>query len=230
MISKEFTFLVFFVAAGILISGCSASTSSSRFGDKNINTESAKTTSRYPSDKDIAGSTVPDTSSSNDYYFDEEEFDEEPIEELTIDYSEVLRRLSQPTDNLNADLGNRQEKIVMEIIKYLNTPYKYGGNTKNGIDCSAFTKTVFGNGLSVTLQRTARDQFTQGIVVSDRTELVFGDLVFFNTRRRVRPGHVGIYLGDNLFAHASTKLGVTISSLEENYYHQRYMGGRRLDD
>ena len=65
---------------------------------------------------------------------------------------------------------------------------------------------------------------------SDRTELKFGDLVFFNTRRRVKPGHVGIYIGDNLFAHASSKLGVTISSLEHDYYNKRYMGARRIDE
>jgi cell wall-associated NlpC family hydrolase len=66
-------------------------------------------------------------------------------------------------------------------------------------------------------------------VINDRSDLKFGDLVFFNTRRRVRPGHVGIYIGDNLFAHASSKLGVTISSLDYDYYSKRYMGARRVD-
>jgi cell wall-associated NlpC family hydrolase len=54
-------------------------------------------------------------------------------------------------------------------------------------------------------------------------------LVFFNTRRRVKPGHVGIYIGDNLFAHASSKSGVTVSSLDYDYYSNRYMGARRVD-
>ncbi len=115
----------------------------------------------------------------------------------------------------------------MEIIKYLDTPYKYGGSSLNGIDCSAFTQSVYQDALNVNLNRTARDQFTQGKVVS-REELEFGDLVFFNTRRRVRPGHVGIYIGDGLFAHASTKGGVMISSLDEDYYSKRFMGARRI--
>ncbi|MFA6981239.1 MAG: NlpC/P60 family protein [Ignavibacteriaceae bacterium] len=71
-----------------------------------------------------------------------------------------------------------------------------------------------------------REQFTQGEDVDD---LQFGDLFFFNTTQRVRPGHVGIYLGDKIFAHSSSKLGVIVSLLEEGYYNQRFMGGRRMD-
>jgi cell wall-associated NlpC family hydrolase len=60
-------------------------------------------------------------------------------------------------------------------------------------------------------------------------DLQFGDLIFFNTQTNVRPGHVGIYIGDNLFAHASTKKGVTVSSLTHTYYQSRFMGGRRIE-
>ena len=118
----------------------------------------------------------------------------------------------------------------MEIIKYLDTPYKYGGNSINGIDCSAFTKTIYGNVLSIDLLRSARDQYTQGIIINNRDELKFGDLVFFDTRRRVKPGHVGIYIGDNLFAHSSSKNGVIVSSLDQDYYSRKFMGGRRIEN
>lgn len=118
----------------------------------------------------------------------------------------------------------------MEIIKYMNTPYKYGGNSLNGIDCSAFTQSVYQSSWMITLNRSARDQYQQGTVIENREDLKFGDLIFFNTRRRVRPGHVGIYIGENLFAHASSTLGVTISSLEHNYYNKRYMGARRIEE
>jgi hypothetical protein len=122
-----------------------------------------------------------------------------------------------------------KEKMLMEIISFLNTPYQYGGNSKQGIDCSAFTQTVFKNSLSYNLNRSARDQYKQGKSVSDMEDLQFGDLIFFNTQTGVRPGHVGIYIGDKLFAHASTKKGVTVSSLTHTYYNSRFMGGRRIE-
>jgi len=80
---------------------------------------------------------------------------------------------------------------------------------------------------SVLLPRTAREQILVGRNVK-RNELDFGDLVFFHTYSRKFASHVGIYLGDNLFAHASSVMGVTISSLNSTYYNNRYIGGRRL--
>jgi lipoprotein Spr len=139
-----------------------------------------------------------------------------------------MKRL-ETTSNLSSEQATAREKLIMEIIKYLDTPYKYGGSTLNGIDCSAFTQSVYQDALNINLNRTARDQFTQGKIIS-KEELQFGDLVFFNTRRRVRPGHVGIYIGEGLFAHASTKGGVMISSLDEDYYSKRFMGARRIVD
>ncbi len=155
--------------------------------------------------------------------------DDLPEEKSAYNISDIMKKLEK-TDNLSTEQVTAREKLLMEIIKYLDTPYKYGGSTLNGIDCSAFTQSVYQDALSVNLNRTARDQFTQGKVISSKEELEFGDLVFFNTRRRVRPGHVGIYIGDGLFAHASTKGGVMISSLEEDYYSKRYMGARRVVD
>lgn len=152
--------------------------------------------------------------------------DDLPEEKSNYNVSDIMKRLEK-TDNLSNEQTTAREKLIMEIIKYLDTPYKYGGSSLNGIDCSAFTQSVYQDALNVNLNRTARDQFTQGKVVS-REELEFGDLVFFNTRRRVRPGHVGIYIGDGLFAHASTKGGVMISSLDEDYYSKRFMGARRI--
>lgn len=153
--------------------------------------------------------------------------DDLPEEKSSYNISDIMKRLEK-SENLSEEQTTAREKLIMEIIKYLDTPYKYGGNSLNGIDCSAFTQSVYQDALSVNLNRTARDQFTQGKVISNKEDLQFGDLVFFNTRRRVRPGHVGIYIGDGLFAHASTKGGVMISSLEEDYYSKRYMGARRV--
>lgn len=154
--------------------------------------------------------------------------DDIPEESSSYNISDIMKKLEK-TDDLSAEQTTAREKLIMEIIKYLDTPYKYGGNTLNGIDCSALTQSVYQDALNINLNRTARDQFTQGKAIS-KDELQFGDLVFFNTRRRVRPGHVGIYIGDGLFAHASSKGGVMISSIDESYYSKRFMSARRIVD
>ena len=155
-----------------------------------------------------------------------------PSEEPDIDISKVLNTdtKTEHYDLPGFDYTTIREQMLMEIIKYLGTPYKYGGNTKDGIDCSAFTQTLYKDVFNIDLLRSARLQYTQGKKVSDKDDLRFGDLVFFNTRKRVRPGHVGIYIGENLFAHASSAKGVTVSSINYDYYSRTYMGARRLDN
>lgn len=154
-----------------------------------------------------------------------------PENEPDIELTDVINRYEEDenSDVLSSDNGTTKEKVLMEIIKYLNTPYKYGGNSRKGIDCSAFTQTIYKNTLSINLERSARLQYKHGTKISNIEDLKFGDLIFFNTRRRVRPGHVGIYIGEHLFAHASSKKGVTISSIDHSYYKNRFMGGRRME-
>jgi cell wall-associated NlpC family hydrolase len=123
--------------------------------------------------------------------------------------------------------GINREAMMVSIIRYLETPYKYGGTKEDGMDCSAFTGLVYGSVLNISLPRTARDQFLVGKKV-DKKRLKFGDLVFFKTRRRKNPSHVGIYVGEDLFAHASRGQGITISSLSSQYYSKRYVGARRV--
>jgi len=119
-----------------------------------------------------------------------------------------------------------QDKLVTFSRKLLNIPYKFGGNTILGIDCSAYVKKVYGL-LGVELPRTAREQFNEGQQI-DREELSIGDLVFFRTYASF-PSHVGIYLGNNLFIHASSKgKKVTINSLDTPYYLKRFIGAKRL--
>jgi len=118
------------------------------------------------------------------------------------------------------------QKMMDVILGYLGTPYLYGGETKSGIDCSAFTSAVYGQSVNVKLPRSAADQVKEGKPVSF-DDLKFGDLMFFNTTG-ANPSHVGIYIGDDLFAHASEAFGVTISSIESSYYKKRYTEARRI--
>ncbi len=223
-ITKSLSIFFFFT----LLTGCSSS-GSLRYQTRENVKEDTESTVRFTSKDSNQYSIPPDTLYRD--LSDEDDPDDMP-EETGIDITEVVKNFKTKENNTDpaADLSNDKEIVLMEIIKYLNTPYKYGGNSTKGIDCSAFTQTIYANTYDIGLLRSARDQYTQGLVVGNRDELEFGDLVFFNTRKRVRPGHVGIYIGDNLFAHASTKHGVIVSSLDHEYYSKRFMGGRRIDE
>lgn len=122
--------------------------------------------------------------------------------------------------------GINRDAMLLDVVSFLGVPYAFGGATRKGIDCSAFTSSVYSTALGRQLPRSTRDQFHVGKSVSKR-DLQFGDLVFFNTTGR-SPSHVGIYIEDDLFAHASISYGVTISSLESTYYRKRFVGARRV--
>jgi LysM repeat protein len=111
-------------------------------------------------------------------------------------------------------------------LSFLNTPYRFGGNGKNGIDCSAFVQKVFRE-FDLKLPRTAREQYTLGTRVP-KGDLQLGDLIFFQTYAKF-PSHVGIYLGDDKMIHASSRnRGVVVSSINSNYFRKRFIGAKRL--
>jgi cell wall-associated NlpC family hydrolase len=113
------------------------------------------------------------------------------------------------------------------IQKLIGIDYDYGGTSTSGFDCSGFTGYVFKK-LGLDLPRSSRDQFVIGKKVA-REDLRAGDLVFFNTNGK-SVSHVGIYVGNNKFAHSSTSKGVTITCLSDSYYVDRYLGARRVMD
>ena len=119
-------------------------------------------------------------------------------------------------------IQNRQ--LYQNIDDWYGTRYKLGGTTKNGIDCSAFVQTIFLSSFGVTLPRMAKDQYKVTRRIS-RTELQEGDLLFFNTRGGV--SHVGIYLRNNKFVHASVS-GVMISDMFEPYYVKHFIAAGRV--
>lgn len=122
--------------------------------------------------------------------------------------------------------SNNPKKIIETINEFIGVPYRYGGDSNKGIDCSGLVKKVYQESLGITLPRTVKELKTIGIPIEEK-DLILGDLVFFNTKGK-RVSHVGIYIEDLKFVHASTHGGVKYSLLTEEYYKSRYVFARRV--
>lgn len=116
-------------------------------------------------------------------------------------------------------------KLFHFVYDWIGTPYHFGGSSRRGIDCSAFTKELYSEVFNLDIKRNSRDIFSMVNPVA-KDELKEGDLVFFKIHSR-SISHVGIYLGNNKFAHASSK-GVAIGSLDDAYYSRYFYKGGRL--
>ncbi len=130
---------------------------------------------------------------------------------------------------MNTEVESLPTKVLLENVdEWYGVRYRTGGNTKSGVDCSGFTVAVYSAVYGIALPRVSRDQYRISRKIST-TELQEGDLVFFNTRGS-GVSHVGVYLGNNRFIHASVSRGVMVNGLSEPYYAQRYYGAGRIDD
>ncbi len=123
------------------------------------------------------------------------------------------------------------DRVIQSARSYTGTPYKYGGTTRAGLDCSALTVHSF-RSVEIDLPRTAADQSKVGKDVKQK-ELQPGDLVFFATGKKKRKiTHVGLVTerkgGNVRFIHASTRLGVVEDNLKTDYYRQRFRHARRV--
>ncbi len=145
-----------------------------------------------------------------------------------VDLTTEADYLNRPSRTVVDDTppGVNRDQMLFDIISYLRVPYRYGGTSRTGIDCSAFTSVILTDVKGISLPRSASGQFTVGAKVA-KQDLRFGDLVFFRTLGR-RVSHVGIFLENDVFVHASVSDGVTFSSLESKYYKNRYAGARRV--
>ena len=137
-------------------------------------------------------------------------------------YSALLGKDMPEITNSASYLAN---SIVSLSMNYIGVPYVFGGTSPYGFDCSGYVQYVFAHA-GISIPRTADVQYDFGTPIST-TDLVAGDLVFFSTYT-YGASHVGIYLGDNKFIHASSSRGVTIDSLGSSYYSSRYIGARRI--
>lgn len=122
------------------------------------------------------------------------------------------------------------DNILAEAQTYIGTPYRYGGMTRKGIDCSAFVLSVFGAAAGLTLPRVAASQSQEGEAI-DKENLQKGDLIFFSHGKRI--SHVGIVEsvteeGEIMFIHAATSKGVMISSLNDSYWGPKFRFAKRV--
>ncbi len=115
--------------------------------------------------------------------------------------------------------------MMDEIESWMGTPYAYGGESRSGVDCSGFTRAVYSS-VNIEIPRTASQQAADARTVTP-SNLQFGDLIFFNTSGS-GISHVGIYIGNGFFAHASSSRGVVRESLAKQYYADRIVSAGRF--
>lgn len=139
-----------------------------------------------------------------------------------------LTAAASASSGAEIDLQNRGEvraQLLKQLEEWQGVPYRYGGLSKQGVDCSGFTYLTFAEQFGIRLPRTTRSQVKKGIEV-DQSELLPGDLIFFNTGYQQR--HMGVYVGKKQFIHASSSRGVMISRLDNPYWQSAYWHSRRV--
>ncbi|CAL1329098.1 bifunctional murein DD-endopeptidase/murein LD-carboxypeptidase [Candidatus Providencia siddallii] len=140
-------------------------------------------------------------------------------------YNNSITQISQDDFEQLIQLINAKSKIMKQYNNWKNVIYKLGGTTKKGIDCSSFVQQTFFEQFGIQLPRTTSEQEFSGKSVK-RKSLKIGDIVLFKINNTLK--HVGIYIGDEKFIHASTSNGVIISKITNSYWNKKYYTGRRI--
>jgi lipoprotein Spr len=141
------------------------------------------------------------------------------------DYQELARA----SVRLGIDIDMKDNHaLYIESANWLGVPYRNGGTTRRGVDCSGLTSAIYDKVYHKNLERNSDDQRKKDCRKVKKGKLREGDLVFFhNGRKKKRATHVGIYLKDRKFIHASTSQGVIISNLDEEYWRKHWLSGGR---
>lgn len=144
--------------------------------------------------------------------------------------SQHYRELARASVRLGMDIDRKDNHaLYIESSRWIGTPYRSGGSTQRGTDCSGMVSQIYSKVYRTTLHRTAEEQRKYDCRNIKKGKLREGDLVFFhNGRNRKRASHVGIYLKDGRFIHASTSRGVIVSRLNEEYYHKHWLAGGQV--
>ncbi|MGD9211224.1 MAG: NlpC/P60 family protein [Desulfobacteraceae bacterium] len=124
-----------------------------------------------------------------------------------------------------SNLLKLEQRLRLEVRQWKGTPHKWGGTDKRGVDCSGFVQRLYQDVFSYRIPRSTRLQSIHGKYLK-KSQLLPGDAVFFKISGEGR--HVGIYLGQNEFAHASSSKGVTVASLTKSYWQKHYWMSRRF--
>lgn len=141
-----------------------------------------------------------------------------------VEVEQLSRSLSIPINNDDPNIP-----LYAEVSLWLGVPYRYSGNTKAGSDCSGFVSQVYRRVYGKKLERSSEDQAKKDVHKVGKGGLKTGDLVFFSTSPRSKKiDHVGIFLRDGYFIHASTSKGVIVSHLNEDYYKRTWKKGGRV--
>jgi lipoprotein Spr len=141
--------------------------------------------------------------------------------------SSTTRFAAPRNANKSGQSFDTRSELIQASTSWMGCAYLFGGSSRNGIDCSGLVQQIFKQVFQIDLPRSTQQQYKKGIYVR-RSALLAGDLVFFKNQRGAGIDHVGIYLGEGEFLHASTTEGVIISRLDEAYYRSRYAGARRI--
>jgi len=138
----------------------------------------------------------------------------------------IICRIPANAQILPNELNDTNAVLYKFISDWWRTPYRYGGTSKRGIDCSSFTQKLYKTVYDVNIPRVARYQYTAGKSVSN-LDVTTGDLVFFKSSGP-SGWHVGFYLADGWFVHSGTTRGVFINNISEEYYSKMLKGFKRI--
>lgn len=147
-----------------------------------------------------------------------------PVGNLVIESANALQIKYAILLNLPIET-NFNVAMLQFMEEWYGAPYRFGGTSKKGVDCSAFVNFFMSAVYGLAIPRNSKDQYSASKKIK-RKNLEEGDLVFFNTRGGI--SHVGVYLSNNKFVHASTSSGVTINDLDDDYFARRYVGAGRM--
>ncbi len=140
-------------------------------------------------------------------------------EKMVNKYAEMVETEPEEIKNL---------PLYRFIDHWYGVRYKYGGTTRKGIDCSAFSQRLYGNVYCLNIKRTSKQQFKKCEHLDDLSDVEEGDLVFFRINR-IRISHVGVYLANGYFVHATRSRGIMISSINDKYWQRRFAGCGRVN-